>query len=207
MPRTARRSAAAPTNPMELVADRRTPDEAEARLLLDALAARFADHPERHPGLEWSEVERALRADPEAMTTLRLMEGTGGEPDVVALGDGRTIMFCDCAAQSPKPRRSLCYDRAALESRTSHPPLGDAVSFAQRMGARLPSADEYRRLQELGDFDTTTSSWLLTPGAIRRQDGAIFGDKRFGATFVYHNGADSYYSSRGVRTVVEVPRR
>ena len=206
MPHAARRPAAAPQNPMDLVADRHMPDQEETRILFETLATRFAAHPERHPGLDWPAVERTVRAEPAALATLWLMEATGDEPDVVLLGDDDPLTFCDCAVQSPKPRRSLCYDRAALEGRTSHPPLGDAVTFAQRMGSRLLSADEYRRLQEFGDFDTTTSSWLLTPDAIRRQGGAIFGDKRFGTTFVYHNGADSYYSSRGVRTVLEVPR-
>lgn len=173
--------------------------------LLETLQARFEDHPERHPGIEWSHVEARLVASPEKLAALNEMERTGGEPDVVGFDeDAEEFVFVDCSKQSPKGRRSVCYDQAALESRKKHKPGTSAMAMAAELGISILSEDEYRALQELGEFDTTTSSWLLTPDDVRDRGGAIFGDFRFGRVFVYHNGAESYYGARGFRGSLRV---
>jgi hypothetical protein len=173
--------------------------------LIAALQARFAQHPERHPGIDWAAVQARLAARPDALRTLREMERTGGEPDVVARDAGSgAIVFCDCAAESPAGRRSLCYDGAALAARKENKPAGSAVALAGEIGVALLSEEQYRHLQTLGEFDRKTSSWLQTPSSVRQQGGALFGDRRYGQVFVYHNGAESYYAARGFRGSVTV---
>jgi hypothetical protein len=154
----------------------------------------------RHQGLEWAKVRAKLEADAKKLWSLTEMERTGGEPDVVGF-DKKTgeFIFYDCSAESPKGRRSLCYDRQALEERKEHKPENSAVDLAGNMGIELLTEEEYRELQKLGEFDTKTSSWVKTPVDIRKLGGAIFCDRRFGRVFVYHNGAESYYSARGFR--------
>lgn len=168
--------------------------------LIETLKARFAAHPPRHAGMNWAKVQARLEAAPEKLWSLYEMERTGGEPDVVgqdkATGE---YLFQDCCAESPKGRAALCYDREGLESRKEHRPAGNAVDMAAGMGIELLTEEQYRELQRLGEFDTKTSSWLQTPAEIRQLGGAIFGDRRFGRVFVYHNGAQSYYSARGFR--------
>lgn len=173
--------------------------------LLDALRDRFERHMSRHEDLEWSEVQARLESEPGKLWSLSEMERTGGEPDVVGRDDetGEYVFF-DCSAQSPKGRRSVCYDREALESRTKHKPENSAVEMATAMGATLLTEEQYRRLQELGEFDTKTSSWLQTPPDIRALGGAIFGDRRYETVFKYHNGAESYYAARGFRCSLRV---
>lgn len=174
--------------------------------LLATLEARFAAHPHRHPGISWDAVRGALDGAPEALATLAELEATGGEPDVVGRDRAtNTITFFDCAAQSPTGRRSVCYDPEALAARKKHPPRDSAVGMARAMGAELLTEAEYQVLQALGEFDTTTSSWLHTPPEVRELGGAIFGDRRFGRVFTYHNGADSYYAARGFRCAVRIP--
>ncbi|HEY6135248.1 MAG TPA: DUF4256 domain-containing protein [Rubrivivax sp.] len=161
---------------------------------------RFEKNMRRHPGIAWAEVERRLQADSAALRSLREMESTGGEPDVIGQGDGTgPYTFCDCAAESPAGRRSLCYDREALESRKENKPGNSAVETAAAMGIALLTEDQYRTLQTLGDFDTKTSSWIATPPDVRKLGGALFCDRRYGQVFVYHNGAQSYYAARGFR--------
>lgn len=173
--------------------------------LLETLQARFEANMDRHEGLRWNEVRSRLEPEPEKLWSLSELERTGGEPDVVAR-DGKRgeVVFYDCSKQSPKGRRSVCYDAEALASRKKHKPDDSAVAMATRMGAVLLTVEEYKALQELGEFDTTTSSWLLTPPDIRERGGAIFGDYRYGNVFVYHNGAESYYAARGFRCVLRV---
>lgn len=173
--------------------------------LLATLRERFEGHASRHPGLTWGEVVARLDAHPEKLAPLERMEATGGEPDVVGRDEATgEVVFVDCAAQSPAGRRSLCYDPAALAGRKKNPPAGSAVGLADEMGVTLLTEAAYRALQELGAFDTTTSSWVVTPPAIRRLGGALFCDRRYGAVFVYHNGADSYYGARGFRASLRV---
>jgi len=173
--------------------------------LLSALKARFEKNMRRHKGLEWTAVATKLEADTDKLWSLNEMERTGGEPDVVGF-DRKTgeYLFCDCSAESPKGRRSLCYDRAALQSRKKHKPQGSALDMAADMGVELLTEEQYRQLQTLGDFDTKTSSWVTTPSEIRRLGGAIFGDRRYAHIFVYHNGAESYYAARGFRGSLRV---
>jgi len=173
--------------------------------LLETLKARFEDNMTRHEGLQWAKVLARLEARPDRLTSLAEMERTGGEPDVVGHDkkSGEYVFF-DCSAESPKDRRSVCYDREALEARKEHKPKNSAVAMATAMGAELLTQEQYRALQELGEFDTKTSSWLQTPPEIRRLGGAIFGDYRFGTVFVYHNGAESYYAARGFRCSLKV---
>lgn len=173
--------------------------------LLDTLAKRFAAHPGRHKGIAWDAVSARLAGRPEALAALRQMAATGGEPDVIGR-DAKTgvVTFCDCAAESPADRRSLCYDRAALDGRKENKPEGSAVEAAAAMGAQLLTEQQYAALQELGEFDLKTSSWLLTPDDVRERGGALFGDRRYGRTFVYHNGAASYYAARGFRVLLRV---
>jgi hypothetical protein len=180
-----------------------SPSEREA--LLDTLKTRFQKNMNRHQGLTWGEVQARLEANPEKMWSLHAMESTGGEPDVVAYGaDKSAYVFYDCSTESPKGRRSLCYDRAAWESRKEHKPEDTAADMAADMGIELLSEEQYRALQQLGNFDLKTSSWIKTPEKIRKLGGALFCDRRFDTVFVYHNGAESYYAARGFRGVLYV---
>lgn len=171
----------------------------EREELLQALKARFERHMHRHPGLGWAAVAARLEADTQALRALRAMEASGGEPDVVDLGEAGGFTFCDCAAESPTGRRNVCYDREALDARKAHKPQGSAQEMAAAMGVRLLTEAQYHALQRFGDFDTKTSSWLETPGDVRSRGGALFGDRRYGRVFIYHNGAQSYYAVRGFR--------
>ena len=173
--------------------------------ILEALKARFEKNIHRHKGLEWTNVESKLDANPGKLWSLNEMESTGGEPDVVGF-DKKTgeYIFNDCSAESPKDRRSLCYDRAALDARKEHKPKNSAVDMAAAMGVELLSEEQYLALQKLGSFDSKTSSWVTTPSDIRKLGGAIYCDFRYGKVFVYHNGADSYYAARGFRASLKV---
>ncbi|MEX2403444.1 MAG: DUF4256 domain-containing protein [Balneolales bacterium] len=168
--------------------------------LLRALKARFEKNMNRHKDFEWAKVQAKLEANTEKLWSLNEMERTGGEPDVVG-HDKKSgeYIFCDCSAESPKGRRSVCYDREGQESRKEHKPENNAMDMAAVMGIELLREEQYRELQKLGNFDTKTSSWLITPSEIRKLGGAIFGDFRYGNVFVYHNGAQSYYGARGFR--------
>jgi len=173
--------------------------------LLKILKARFEKNMNRHKGLEWSAVQAKLEADPGKLWSLEEMESTGGEPDVVAY-DKKTgeYIFFDCVPESPKGRRSICYDHEALESRKEHKPQNSAIQMAADMGIELLSEQQYRDLQKLGNFDTKTSSWIKTPAAIRKLGGALFCDYRYATVFLYHNGAESYYAARGFRGSLKV---
>jgi hypothetical protein len=173
--------------------------------LLATLKERFVAHPRRHPSLRWQQVRDRLEANPDKLWSLGEMERSGGEPDVVGHDEkSGEYLFYDCAPESPGGRRSLCYDGQALEERKAHKPKGSAVDLATAMGAALLTEEEYRTLQQLGEFDSKTSSWLQTPPSIRELGGAIFGDYRFGTVFIYHNGAESYYAARGFRCSLRV---
>ena len=173
--------------------------------LLRTLKARFEKNMNRHKGFEWAKVQAKLEANTKKLWSLSEMERTGGEPDVVGF-DKKTgeYIFYDCSAESPKGRRSLCYDRQALESRKKHKPENNAIDMAAAMGIELLTEEQYRELQKLGKFDTKTSSWVKTPAGIRKLGGAIFADYRFGRVFVYHNGAESYYAARAFRGSLRV---
>jgi len=173
--------------------------------LLGALKARFEKNMNRHKGLEWAKVQAKLEASTEKLWSLQEMESTGGEPDVVG-HDTKTgeYVFTDCSAESPKGRRSVCYDREALESRKEHKPKNSALDMAAAMGIEILAEEEYRELQKLGEFDTKTSSWVQTPSDIRKLGGALFCDRRYDTVFVYHNGAESYYAARGFRGSLRV---
>jgi hypothetical protein len=177
----------------------------ESETLLTTLEKRFAKHAYRHAGIAWQKVDEKLRLDPSKLGVLQNMELTGGEPDVVGM-DAATgeYIFCDCSAESPKGRRSLCYDRAALDARKEHKPANSALDLAAEMGVEILDEQAYRELFLLEKFDQKTSSWLLTPADIRKLGGAIFADYRYGKVFVYHNGADSYYGVRGFRASLRV---
>jgi hypothetical protein len=173
--------------------------------LLSALKARFEKNLNRHKGLDWAKVQAKLEANPEKLWSLHEMESTGGEPDVV--GDDKKTgeyIFSDCSAESPQGRRNICYDREALDSRKENKPRDTALDMAAAMGIEILTEEQYRELQQLGNFDTKTSSWLKTPAEIRKRGGAIFGDRRYDHVFVYHNGADSYYAARGFRGLLRV---
>jgi hypothetical protein len=172
----------------------------ERDALLETLKARFEANPGRHRGLTWAAVEARLEAAPAKLWSLGELERTGGEPDVIGR-DARTgeVLFCDCAAETPKGRRSVCYDDAALEARKENKPKASALGLAEAMGVELLDEDGYRALQALGPFDQKTSSWILTPPAVRTLGGALFGDFRYGRVFTYHNGAESYYAARSFR--------
>ncbi len=174
-------------------------------MLLDILKARFSKNMIRHQGISWAEVQARLESQPGKCWTLQQMEETGGEPDVVGQ-DPQTgeYLFYDCAAESPKGRRSLCYDQQALDDRKEFKPVDNVVEVARAMGVELLTEAQYRELQQFGPFDTKTSSWIHTPDAIRKHGGAIFADYRYGHVFVYHNGASSYYAARGFRGRVRV---
>lgn len=173
--------------------------------LLSVLKVRFEKNTSRHKGLEWVKVQPRLEATPEKLWSLHEMERTGGEPDVVGL-DGKTgeYLFYDCSAESPKGRRSVCYDREGQESRKEHKPATNALDMAAAMGIDLLTEEQYRELQQLESFDTKTSSWVKTPSEIRKLGGALFADYRYGQVFVYHNGAPSYYAVRGFRGSLRV---
>ncbi len=173
--------------------------------ILDILKRRFETHPERHVGLEWYPIAERLHQYPAKLRSLVLMEQTGGEPDVVDYDATKNIYtFIDCSPETPKGRRSLCYDNEALEARKEFKPMGNAIQMAQNMGADILNEEQYRMLQSLGEFDLKTSSWILTPSAIRKLGGAIFADRRYDTVFVYHNGAQSYYGSRAFRCILYV---
>jgi uncharacterized protein DUF4256 len=173
--------------------------------LLKALKARFEKNMNRHTGLEWAKVQATLEANTEKLWSLNEMERTGGEPDVVG-HDKKTgeYIFYDCSAESPKGRRSVCYDREALESRKEHKPDNNVIDMTVAMGIELLSEEQYRELQKLGNFDTKTSSWVKTPSDIRKLGGALFADRRYNTVFIYHNGAESYYAARGFRGSLRV---
>jgi hypothetical protein len=172
----------------------------QCKELLNTLKARFAKNMNRHKGLEWVKVQTKLETQTEKLWSLNEMERTGGEPDVIG-HDTKTgeYVFYDCSAESPKGRRSICYDREGLESRKEHKPENNAMDMATAMGIEILTEEQYRELQNLGNFDAKTSSWLKTPAAVRKLGGAIFADYRYGQVFVYHNGAESYYGVRGFR--------
>ena len=173
--------------------------------LLSALQARFEKNMNRHKGLEWSKVQAKLEANPEQLWSLNEMEATGGEPDVVG-HDKKTgeYIFYDCSVESPKGRRSVCYDREALEARKEHKPKDSAINMAAAMGIEILTEEQYRELQKLGEFDLKTSSWVKTPSDIRKLGGALYCDRRYNTIFLYHNGADSYYAARGFRGSLRV---
>lgn len=173
--------------------------------LLQALEARFAKNMHRHKGISWSEVQTRLDANPNALKSLLAMEASGGEPDVIAgVKEFGHFAFCDCSAQSPAGRRSVCYDREALDARKEHKPKSSAVELAAEMGIDLLTEEQYRELQRLGELDTKTSSWIRTPPDVRSLGGALFCDRRYDKVFVYHNGAESYYAARGFRGLLRV---
>ncbi|TGK21714.1 DUF4256 domain-containing protein [Leptospira kmetyi] len=169
------------------------------------LKTRFEKNKKRHQNLEWEKVRTRLESKPEKLHSLYEMERTGGEPDVVDF-DSKTgaFVFYDCSAETPKGRRNVCYDREALDSRKEHKPSDNAIDMARAMGIELLNEEQYRALQELGEFDTKTSSWIVTPSSIRKLGGALFADRRYDAVFVYHNGASSYYAVRGFRGLLRV---
>ncbi|MFB5674494.1 DUF4256 domain-containing protein [Paenibacillus terreus] len=180
-----------------------SPDQREE--LLGTLKARFEKNVNRHTGMEWAEVQAKLEANSEKLWSLNEMELTGGEPDVVGHDEETDeYIFYDCSTESPKGRRSVCYDREALESRKAHKPENNAMDMAAAMGIELLTEEQYRGLQELGNFDMKTSSWVKTPANIRKLGGALFCDRRYDTVFVYHNGADSYYAARGFRGSLRV---
>ena len=173
--------------------------------MLQVLPKRFEKNMPRHAGLDWADVQARLQAQPNKLWSLNEMERTGGEPDVVGTDDQTgEYIFYDCAAESPKGRRSLCYDRAALEERKEYKPADSATDMAAAMGVKLLTEAQYRALQQLGEFDTKTSSWVHTPAEIRQLGGALFMDRRYDHVFVYHNSAPSYYASRGFRGALRV---
>lgn len=177
----------------------------QTEALLETLKARFEKHMQRHPGLEWEAVRTRLAAHPDRLRALAAMEDSGGEPDVVGQNPQTgEYVFCDCAPESPAGRRSLCYDRAALDARKEAKPADSACNLAASMGVTLLTEEEYRALQQLGEFDLKTSSWLATPAGIRKRGGALFGDRRYDTVFIYHNGAQSYYAARGFRAKLAV---
>ncbi|MDQ0063289.1 DUF4256 domain-containing protein [Paenibacillus harenae] len=177
----------------------------QMEVILKTLKGRFEKNTNRHEDLIWADVQAKLEANLEKLWSLNEMEKTGGEPDVVG-HDKKTgeYIFIDCSAESPKGRRSVCYDRAALESRKEHKPANSAMDMAADMGIELLTEEQYRKLQEFGNFDMKTSSWVITPAPIRKLGGALFCDRRYDTVFVYHNGAESYYGARGFRGLLRV---
>lgn len=180
-----------------------TPDQ--QKKLLTVLKTRFEKNMSRHKSISWDAVQKRLGANPDKLWSINEMESTGGEPDVVSLDKkSGAVIFYDCSAETPKDRRSLCYDREALDSRKEHKSDGNAIDMAEAMGIEILSEDQYRELQTLGKFDLKTSSWVLTPPAIRKLGGAVFCDRRYEHVFLYHNGASSYYAVRGFRGWLEI---
>jgi hypothetical protein len=173
--------------------------------LIDVLKARFGKNMRRHKGVEWEKVLAKLEANPDKLRSLHEMESTGGEPDIIGFEKKtREFIFCDCSSESPMGRRGLCYDREALDSRKENKPGGSALELASSMGIEILTEEQYRELQELGEFDRKTSSWVSTPDSIRRLGGALFCDRRYDHVFAYHNGAESYYAARGFRGRLKV---
>ena len=175
-------------------------DEKQGNELLSVLKARFEKNVKRHSGLEWAQIQAKLESNPKKLWSLNEMEKSGGEPDVVGF-DKKTgeFLFYDCSAETPKERRNVCYDRAALDARKEFKPRDSAMDIAAAMGIEMLTEEEYQALQKIGEFDTKTSSWLATPAEVRKLGGAFFGDRRYDHVFIYHNGADSYYGGRGFR--------
>jgi hypothetical protein len=188
-----------------MITGKRRLTEDEHDKILAILKARFEKNMNRHEGIEWEKIQNKLEADEVKLWSLNEMEKTGGEPDVIGY-DGETdeYIFFDCSPESPAGRRSICYDREALESRKEHKPKASAMGMAEEMGIEILTEEQYRELQRLGNFDTKTSSWIKTPDRIRKLGGALFCDRRYDTVFVYHNGAESYYSSRGFRGSLRV---
>lgn len=173
--------------------------------LLKTLKLRFEKNINRHKDLDWDKIQTELEANPKKLSVLFRMEETEGEPDVIGYDkNSDEYIFCDCSAESPKGRRSICYDRQALDSRKEHKPKNSALDLANEIGIEILDENQYRELQKLGTFDTKTSSWIKTPDAIRKLGGALFCDYRYGAVFTYHNGAESYYGARGFRGILKV---
>lgn len=188
------------------MADKKTtPTKEQVEALFATLKKRFEKYSERHPGITWEKVRAKLENNAGKLASLWQMEETGGEPDVIGFNKKTgEYTFCDCSAESPKGRRSICYDPEALASRKEHKPKHSAVGMAAEMGVELLTEEEYHALQELGTFDTKTSSWIKTPTDVRELGGGLFGDKRYERTFIYHNGAESYYAARGFRGLLAV---
>ncbi|BDA86769.1 hypothetical protein Sa4125_43110 [Aureimonas sp. SA4125] len=179
--------------------------EFDAEMTLKILRDRFAENPRRHAGIAWTEVEKRLVSHPEKLRTLAEMQRTGGEPDIIGRDTAADdFIFCDCSPESPAGRRSLCFDRAALDARKENKPAGNAAEMAASMGIEMLDERQYRDLQTLGEFDRKTSSWIATPPSIRKLGGALFCDRRYDTVFVYHNGADSYFAARGFRGRLKV---
>jgi hypothetical protein len=173
--------------------------------LIKTLKSRFEGNMHRHEGYDWDTIQSKLEADSDKLWSLNEMEITGGEPDIVKLGDTDSdYLFVDCSPESPKGRRSLCYDREALESRKKYPPKSSVIDVANEMGIKLLTEEQYYKLQSCGEFDTKTSSWISTPSEVRELGGALFCDRRYNQVFTYHNGADSYYAARGFRGCLKV---
>lgn len=170
--------------------------------MIETLKERFEKNMNRHPDIAWDQVETRLRENPEVMEKLRKMEETGGQPDVIGTDENGKFIFCDCSPETPAGRRSLCYDDEALRKRTKNPPASSAMHQANEMGIELLDEELYKRLQQLGQFDLKTSSWIATPEEFRKLGGALFAERRYGRVFFFHNGADSYYSVRGWRGFV-----
>ena len=179
--------------------------QAQQESLFDILKKRFEQHGQRHPQLKWEDVQQRLEKNPDKLWSLNEMEETDGEPDVIGYDtETGAYIFCDCSPESPKGRRSLCYDEAALQSRKENKPKGSALGMAKEMGIDMLDEAQYTDLQRLGVFDQKTSSWIQAPQEIRERGGALFGDSRYGRTFIYHNGAESYYAARGFRGMLKV---
>ncbi len=191
--------------PMKSIEAKKKLSPAQREELLKTLKVRFEKNKNRHKGVEWAKVEAKLEANAEKLWSLHEMERTGGEPDVVG-HDKKTgeYLFFDCSPETPKDRRNVCYDREALDSRKEHKPKTSAIDLAEAMGIEILTEEQYRDLQQLGEFDAKTSSWLKTPPEMRKLGGALFGDQRFGRVFAYHNGAQSYYSARAFRGSLRV---
>jgi hypothetical protein len=193
------------TKKREKMSKKKQLDSVQTVALLDILKNRFEQNMQRHQGLVWSDIEDQLRHQPEKLWSLDQMEVTGGEPDVVVTdADSSEIIFYDCSIETPKGRRSLCYDRAALDARKEHKPKNNAIDVVETMGAELLTEAQYRQFQEIENFDLKTSSWVKTPEDVRTLGGAIFCDSRYGRVFTYHNGAQSYYATRGFRCRLKI---
>lgn len=178
-------------------------EESQKIDLLNILKSRFENNIHRHPSIEWSTIEAKLMSQKSILPAVFQMESSGGEPDIILL-DNNTLTYCDCSKESPKNRRSLCYDYAAWAGRKENKPVGNVIDLATEMGIQILTETQYKELQEVEEFDLKTSSWLLTPPAIRDKKGAIFGDRRYDRVFIYHNGAESYYAARGFRGYIVI---